>query len=73
MIIPVLHKFIRIQSRAAALNKGLPKCPENNASRQFLISGIHLYNNSSGGILRKSRIAMNNITSLQGVMPNSGE
>ena len=49
-----------------------PKCPQNNASFQFVISGTHLYNINTAGMRRKSKIPTHRTNNLQGVIPKSG-
>ena len=49
----------------------IPKWPEKRASRQFSISGIHLYKSSKEGMRRMIITAINNTMSREGLMPSS--
>jgi hypothetical protein len=51
----------------------VPKCPENKASFQDVISGTNLYRSSKGGMRRSTRIAIINTNNRHGASPNSGE
>src|ERR1700728_3326652 len=62
--------------RFAASNnwaQNVPKCPQNSASFQFLISGTHRYKSNSGGTLLTTMMHKKRIIKRHGKRPNSGE